>query len=81
MRSGKSRRVMGLEGYGLEIGKLADMVVPQAADPIAAVRLRAMRLAVISRGRVAARTPPRVTGLMIPERPDPIDPASYAPRA
>jgi cytosine/creatinine deaminase len=74
-------RVMGLEGYGLEIGKFADMVVLQAADPIEAVRLRATRLAVIRRGRIVARTPPRVTDLMIPERPETIDPASYAPRA
>jgi cytosine deaminase len=74
-------RVMGVEGYGLEIGKFADMVVLQAADPIEAVRLRATRLAVIRRGRVVARTPPRVTDLMISERPKTIDPASYAPRA
>ena len=74
-------RVMGLEGYGLEIGKFADMVVLQAADPIEAVRLRATRLAVIRRGRIVARTPPRVTDLTIPERPETIDPASYAPRA
>jgi cytosine deaminase len=74
-------RVMGLEGYGLEIGKFADMVVLQAADPIEAVRLRATRLAVIRRGRVVARTPPRLTDLAIPERPEKIDPASYAPRA
>lgn len=26
--------VMGLEGYGLEVGKFADMLVLQAADPI-----------------------------------------------
>jgi len=74
-------RVMGLEDYGLEIGAFADMVVLQAADPIEAVRLRATRLAVIRRGRIVARTPPKVTDLMIPERPETIDPASYAPRA
>jgi len=74
-------RVMRLEGYGLEIGKYADMVVLQAADPIEAVRLRPTRLAVIRRGRVIARTPPRLTDLMIPGRPRTIDPASYAPRA
>ena len=74
-------RVMGLEDYGLEIGKFADMVVLQAADPIEAVRLRATRLAVIRRGRVIARASPRVTDLAMPERPNKIDPASYAPRA
>ena len=74
-------RVMGLEDYGLEIGKFADMVVLQAADPIEAVRLRATRLAVIRRGCVVARTPPRLSELAIPGRPGEIDPASYAPRA
>ena len=74
-------RVMGLEDYGLEVGKFADMVILQAADPIEAVRLRPTRLAVIRRGHVIARTPPRVTDLMIPDRPETIDPASYAPRA
>ena len=74
-------RVMGLEGYGLEVGKFADMLVLQAADPIEAVRLRATRLAVIKRGRVVARTPPTVAELAIPGRPETIDPASYAPRA
>jgi cytosine/creatinine deaminase len=74
-------RVMGLEDYGLEVGKFADMVILQAADPIEAVRLRPTRLAVIRRARVIARTPPRVTDLMIPERLKTIDPASYAPRA
>jgi len=73
--------VMGLEDYGLEVGKFADMVILQAADPIEAVRLRPTRLAVIRRGRVIARTPPRVSDLMIPERPETVDPASYAPRA
>ena len=74
-------RVMGLEGYGLEVGKFADMLVLQAADPIEAVRLRATRLVVIRRGRVVARTPPTAAELTIPGRPTTIDPASYAPRA
>jgi cytosine/creatinine deaminase len=51
-------RGMGLEGYGLQVGKFADMLVLQAADPIEAVRLRATRLVVIRRGRVVARRPP-----------------------
>ena len=74
-------RVMGLEGYGLEVGKFADMLVLQAADPIEAVRLRATRLVVIRRGRVVARRPPTVAELTIPGRPKTIDPTSYAPRA
>ena len=74
-------RVMGLEGCGLEVGKFADMLVLQAADPIEAVRLRATRLVVIRRGRVVARTPPTAAELTIPGRSKTIDPASYAPRA
>jgi cytosine deaminase len=57
------------------------MVVLQAANPIETVRLRATRLAVIRRGRVVGRTPPRVTDLAMAGRPNTIDPASYAPRA
>ena len=72
--------VMGLEGYGLEVGAFADMVVLQAENPIEAVRLRAERLAVIRRGRVIARTAPRLTELILDGRPEKIDPASYAPR-
>ena len=46
-------RAMHLEGYGLEKGCKADMVVLQAQDPIEAIRLKANRLAV-KRGRVIA---------------------------
>jgi len=54
-------RVMGLEGYGLDPGCNADMVLLQARDPVEAIRLRATRLAVIRRGRVIAETPARRT--------------------
>jgi cytosine deaminase len=74
-------RVIGLEGYGIDVGKFADMVILQAADPIEAVRLRATRLAVIRRGRVIARTPPKICELAIPGRSGTIDPAAYAPGA
>jgi cytosine deaminase len=49
--------VLGLEGYGLEPGCFADMVVLQARGEIDALRLRPARLAVIRRGRVIAVTP------------------------
>jgi cytosine deaminase len=49
---------MCLDGYGLEPGNYADMVVLAAADRIEAVRLRADRLHVIRRGKVIARTKP-----------------------
>ncbi len=50
-------RVMGVEGYGLEPGCRADMVVLQASDPIQALRLKSPRLQVIRGGRVIAETP------------------------
>lgn len=46
-----------LDGYGLEPGCHADMVVLQAADPIEALRTRPARLQVIRRGEVIASTP------------------------
>ncbi len=49
-------RTLGLTDYGLEVGKTADMVVLQAADPIEAIRLRANRLFVIRRGAVVAES-------------------------
>jgi cytosine deaminase len=72
-------RIMGLEGYGLEPGCHADLVVLQAKDPIEAIRLKATRLAVVRRGRVIAETPPRVAALALADRPGTVDPASYAP--
>ena len=71
---------MGLEGYGLNIGAFADLVVLQAADPIEAVRMRATRLSVVRRGKVIAETPPRVAILTLPDRPERLDAADYAPR-
>lgn len=50
-------RIMGLEGYGLEPGCRADMVVLQASDPVQALRLKAHRLQVVRAGRVIAETP------------------------
>lgn len=49
--------IMGLTDYGLEKGKLASLVVLDAANPVEALRLRATRLAVVSKGNVIARTP------------------------
>jgi cytosine/creatinine deaminase len=74
-----SASIMGLEGYGLDKGCAAHMVLLQAQDPIEAIRLRATRLAVIRAGRVIARTPAQVATLSLPGRPDNVDPASYAP--
>ena len=49
-------KVLGLEGYGLEPGCFADLVVLQAGDPVEALRLKPARLFVIRRGEVIAET-------------------------
>ncbi|NBB82647.1 MAG: amidohydrolase family protein [Alphaproteobacteria bacterium] len=73
--------ILGLADTGLAVGKRADMVLLQAADPIEAIRLRPPRLAVIRAGRIIARTLPRITLLDLDGRPDSLDPATYAPQA
>ena len=50
-------RALHLEGYGLERGCWADLVVLQARSAVDAIRLRPARLAVVRRGRVIAETP------------------------
>ena len=65
-------RLLGLEGYGLDVGCHADFVLLQACDPVEAIRLRATRLAVVRRGQVIARTPPTVATLSLPQRPSTI---------
>jgi cytosine deaminase len=50
-------RTLGLEGYGLEEGCNADIVILQAADKVEALRLKPARLWVIRRGKVIAETP------------------------
>ena len=62
-------QILGLEGYGLDVGCRADFVLLQAADPIEAIRLRATRLLVVKAGQVVARTPARVATLSLPQRP------------
>ena len=68
-----SARTMGLQGYGLDKGCNADLIVLQARDPAEALRLKAVKLAVIRRGRVIARTPARVGELLIDGRRGQID--------
>lgn len=70
---------MGLPDPTLREGGPASMVLLQARDRIEAVRLKATRLAVIRKGRVIARTAPRISHLSLDGRPDRVDPAAYAP--
>ena len=51
--------LLHIDGYGLDVGCNADLVVLQAGDPIEAIRLRATRLYVIRRGRVISRMAPQ----------------------
>jgi cytosine deaminase len=70
--------IMGLDGYGLEPGCNADLVLLQARDPVDAIRLKATRLAVVRRGRVIAETPTRLPRLSIEGRPAHLDPTVSA---
>ncbi|MCW5721797.1 MAG: amidohydrolase family protein [Devosia sp.] len=73
-------RILHLEGYGVEVGCKADMVLLQATDTIEAIRLKATRLAVIKSGKVISRTAPRQSALSLPGRPERIDPARIGPQ-
>ena len=72
-------KIMGLEGYGLEVGCNGDLVLLQARDPIEAIRLKATRLEVVRRGQVICETPARIGRLALRGRPPTVDPATYAP--
>lgn len=78
--TGNSARAMGIEGYGIDVGCNADLVVLQAADVTEAIRLKPTRLAVLRAGKVISRTPPKQSSLFLPDRPAVIDPGSdYLP--
>jgi len=66
-------RILGLEGYGLQVGCHADLVVLDAADPIEAIRLRAVRRFVIRRGQVVSQAPSAHARLNLPGRPEQVD--------
>ncbi|AUW47919.1 amidohydrolase family protein [Rhizobium leguminosarum] len=76
-----SAKTMGLADYGLEKGCSADLVILQASDTLEALRLKPNRLAVIRRGKVIARSAPRIGELFLDGRPARIDGGlDYAPR-
>ena len=62
-------RILHLDGYGLDVGCRADMVLLHAGNPIEALRLRATRLMVWRRGRLVAQTPATIAQLHIAGRP------------
>ena len=66
-------RILGLEGYGLEPGCHADLVILDAGSTIEAIRLRAARRYVVRRGRIVATSPPAHAQLDLPGRPGSVD--------
>jgi cytosine deaminase len=65
----ESAAIMGLEDYGLAVGKRASLVVLDAGDPVEAIRLRADRLCVIAGGKIVAERPRREPSLFLDGRP------------
>jgi cytosine deaminase len=59
----------GLTGYGLDEGCEADLVVFDAPAPMDVIRRMAPRTAVVSRGRVVARTTPARSEVLLPGGP------------
>ncbi|SNB66164.1 cytosine deaminase [Arboricoccus pini] len=66
-------QILGLKGYGLQVGAKANLVLLEAADPFEAIRLRATRLQVIREGRIIASTPPRHASLSLAGRPERVE--------
>ena len=61
--------ILGLEGYGIEKGCNADLVILQAGDPVEALRLKANRLFVIRRGSIISHSASVQAELNLPGRP------------
>jgi cytosine deaminase len=66
-------KILGLEGYGIAPGCAANCVVLDAGDPTEAIRLRAARVAVVSRGKVVSRMPAARATLVLEGRPAQVD--------
>jgi cytosine deaminase len=66
-------KVLGLDGYGLNVGCHADFVLLQARSPVEAIRLRATRLAVVRRGEIISRMPASTATLTLAGRSTQVD--------
>jgi cytosine deaminase len=66
-------RILGLQGYGIEAGCHADLVLLDAGGPVEAIRLRAARRLVLRRGKVVSEAPPARATLHLPGRPQGVD--------
>ena len=60
-------RALGLKDWSLTQGSRADLVLLHAQDPIEAIRLRASRRLVVSRGRILAEAPAPHIQLHLPD--------------
>jgi cytosine deaminase len=65
--------ILGLEGYGLEPGCHADLVLLDAGSTVEAIRLRAARRLVVRRGVVISEAPAAAATLNLPGRPGAVD--------
>ncbi|MCA0270999.1 MAG: amidohydrolase family protein [Proteobacteria bacterium] len=68
MVTNANARIMGLDGYGLQPGCIASLVILDAGDPVEALRLRPDRLAVVSKGKVVAERQRNDARLTLPGR-------------
>ncbi len=66
-------RILGLDGYGLEPGCHADLVLLDAGSTVEAIRLRAARRLVLRRGVVVSEAPRAGAALHLPGRPATVD--------
>lgn len=62
--------IMGLQGYGLEPGCTASLLVLDAGNPIEALRLRPDRLAIVAKGKLVAERRRNDTRMTLPRRPE-----------
>ncbi|MDR7484480.1 MAG: cytosine deaminase [Armatimonadota bacterium] len=65
MTTARAAACLGLSDYGLAEGCQADLVVFDAPTPMDVIRTMAPRLAVVSRGRVVARTAPAQSEVVV----------------
>ena len=66
-------KIMGLTGYGLEVGCYADLIILDASDPIEALRLRAGRRLVMRRGKILSQMAATRAQLTLPGRAAEVD--------
>jgi cytosine deaminase len=69
MVTDRAAAVLGLDDYGLAVGRTASFLLLPASGPFDVVRRQVRPSHVFSHGQLIATTPPALTALMWPERP------------